>query len=234
MPGALKRAQPGQALLAQPVLGQHAADGLAQDLGAAPLLHEDVHGDLLEGAGAGVVSVVELAPLLVAGGVEGGAVGHDDVVAAVGRGVPDGLVLAHEQDGDARGEAAQRRRRHVGGGGLDGAEGLVGGRGGDMVPYTGVGQSGLYRRGEREKEEGDFLSDSVCVSLGFMVAKRTDIPARLFGTLLRSALRGVRSPHPTLLSTVLVAQDKKESFSRVGWVESVLACLVCVVVADRC
>lgn len=52
------------------------------------------------------MAVVRLAPLLQAGSVQRGAVGDDNVVAAVGGGVPDGLVLAHEDDGDARCEAA--------------------------------------------------------------------------------------------------------------------------------
>lgn len=73
------------------------------------------------------MSVVRLAPFLVAGGVQRRAVGHDDVVAAVGRRVPDGLVLAHEQGGDARGETAQGGWGDFGGGRFDGAERWVGG-----------------------------------------------------------------------------------------------------------
>ena len=105
--------------------------------------HQLVHGDGAQGARAGVVAVVDLAPLLVAGGVEGGAVGDDDVVAAVGRRVPRGLVLAHQQHGNAAGQATQRGRRHGRGGGLDGAKGRVQRAGGDVVPDAGIGQSSL-------------------------------------------------------------------------------------------
>lgn len=52
------------------------------------------------------MSVVCLLPHLAACYVQRSAIGHDDVVAAVGRRVEDGLVLAHEDDGNARGEAA--------------------------------------------------------------------------------------------------------------------------------
>jgi len=75
--------------------------------------------------------------------MKSGAVGYNDIVAAVGGGVPDRLVLAHEQDGDARGQAAEGGWRHGRGGGLDGAEGRVRGGGGDVVPYAGVGEPGL-------------------------------------------------------------------------------------------
>ena len=55
--------------------------------------------------------IVLLLPALLAGSVQVRAVGHDDVVAAVGRGIPDGFVLAHEKDGDPRGETAEGGRR---------------------------------------------------------------------------------------------------------------------------
>lgn len=58
-----------------------------------------------------------------------GAVGRDDVIAAVGGWVPDRFVLAHEDDGDPGGEAAEGR----GGGGGEG----------DVVPEAGVGEAGL-------------------------------------------------------------------------------------------
>lgn len=54
--------------------------------------------------------VVELLPALLARRVQVVAVGDDDVVAAVGRRVEDGLVFSHEQDGDAGGEPAERGR----------------------------------------------------------------------------------------------------------------------------
>ena len=69
------------------------------------------------------------------------AVRGDDVVAAIGGGVPDGLVLAHEQYGDARSEAAERR----GGGGRE--------RG--MVPEAVVGVASLERVSCGEASEGN-------------------------------------------------------------------------------
>lgn len=128
---ALKRLQPGQPIIPQAILGQHTTDGLAQDLSAAQFRHQAIHGDLAQAARAGVVSVVQLLPALLAGRVQGRAVGYHDVVAAVRRRVPDRLVLAHEQDGDARRETPERGGRHVRGVGrgerADGGEGVVGG-----------------------------------------------------------------------------------------------------------
>lgn len=66
------------------------------------------------------MAVVCLPPLLVTGGVQRRAVGDDDIVAAVGGGVPDGLVLAHEDHGDTGGETAERRGGDGFRGGLDG------------------------------------------------------------------------------------------------------------------
>ena len=50
---------------------------------------------------------VEFLGALFAGGVQVCAVGGYDIVAAVGRGVEDGLVFAHEGQGDGRGDAAE-------------------------------------------------------------------------------------------------------------------------------
>jgi hypothetical protein len=65
--------------------------------------------------------------------MERGAVCDDDIIAAVGGGIPDWLVFAHEDDGDAGGETPKRRgfeKGRVGGGeGPDGGEGLVRGVG---------------------------------------------------------------------------------------------------------
>ena len=58
--------------------------------------------------------------------MQAGALGHDDVVAAVGAGVVDRFVFAHEDDGDLGGEAAE------GSGFLRGGEG-------EEVPGAGVG-----------------------------------------------------------------------------------------------
>lgn len=54
------------------------------------------------------------------GGVQRRAVGDDDIVAAVSGGVPDGLVLAHEDHGDTGGETAERGGGDGFRGGLDG------------------------------------------------------------------------------------------------------------------
>ena len=89
------------------------------------------------------MSVVRLAVQLLACRVQGRAVGHDHVVAAVGRGVPDGLVLAHQEGCDSRGETAEGGRGDGLGGSLDGAKDWVRLGGGNVVPYSRVGQSGL-------------------------------------------------------------------------------------------
>lgn len=100
--------QPRQSLVSQTVLGQHAAHGPAQDLAAAPFLKHLVHGHAAQAAGPGGVGVVLLLEALLACGAQVMAAHGHDVVAAVGRGVVDGLVLAHEEEGDGGGEAAQR------------------------------------------------------------------------------------------------------------------------------
>lgn len=109
------------------------------------------------------MSVVELLPPLFAGRVQVRAVGHDDVVAAVGRRVPDRLVLAHEQNGDAGGEAAEgggrEGRRLRRGERPDRGEGVVWCCGGDVMPCSRVGKFGLG-------------------------AVRTEYPEQIWGTVL--------------------------------------------------
>ena len=56
------------------------------------------------------MSVVQFLPALFTSGVKHGAVGDHNVVAAVGRWVPDWFVFSHEEDSDARGEATERGR----------------------------------------------------------------------------------------------------------------------------
>ena len=99
----LKRLQPRQPPVPQPVLRQHTPHSLTEHLAAPMAIHQLVHGQRLETAGPGGVPVVRLLPVLAARDVQGRAVGNDDVVAAVGGWVEDGLVLAHEDHGDARG-----------------------------------------------------------------------------------------------------------------------------------
>jgi len=115
------------------------------------------------------MSVVLLTPHLLSGGVERGAVRYDDVVAAVGRGVPDRLVLAHEDDCDAGGETPQGGRGDSLWGGLYRREAGMGGRGRDVVPYSGVGESGLgswsartWEGGEVEYGERELTRPRVC------------------------------------------------------------------------
>ena len=60
------------------------------------------------------------------------AAGRDNVVSAVGRGIIGRFVLAHEDNGNARGKAAQGRS--------------CGGGEGDMVPGAGIGEAGLSGR----------------------------------------------------------------------------------------
>lgn len=72
--------------------------------------------------------VVLLLLHLFASGVQLGESGADDVVAAVGTGVVDRFVLAHEGEGDGGGQAA---------------EGAGVGGGVDVVPCAGVGEAGL-------------------------------------------------------------------------------------------
>lgn len=79
------------------------------------------------------MAVVLLLLHFVAGNEDIVAPGRDDVIAAVGGGVPDGLMFAHEEDGDAGGEAAEGWS--------------CGGGEGDVVPGSGVGEAGLQGRG---------------------------------------------------------------------------------------
>lgn len=72
--------------------------------------------------------VVLLLLHLLAGGVQLGEAGADDVVTAVGTGVVDRFVLAHECQGDGGGQAAERAWI---------------GAGIDVVPCAGVGEAGL-------------------------------------------------------------------------------------------
>ncbi len=77
------------------------------------------------------MSVIEFLPALLAGGVEIRAVGDDNIVAAVGRGIPDWFVLSHEEDGDTGGQAPEGGgcdlQGGCGGERADGGEGVVGG-----------------------------------------------------------------------------------------------------------
>lgn len=54
------------------------------------------------------MTVVFLLVHFLAGGMQIGAIGYDDIVTAVRRGIVNRLVFSHEQDRDARCEAAER------------------------------------------------------------------------------------------------------------------------------
>lgn len=90
------------------------------------------------------MTVVGLLPPLLARRVQLRAVRHHHVVPAVRRGVPDRLVLAHEQDRDAGRQSAQggglKCTRFRGGERSDCGKGVVRCGCGDVVPCAGVGQ----------------------------------------------------------------------------------------------
>lgn len=76
------------------------------------------------------MGVVLLLEALLARGAQVMAADGHDIVAAVGRGVVDGLVLAHEEEGDGGGDAAERAAvgAHI-----------------DVVPCARVGKTSLWR-----------------------------------------------------------------------------------------
>jgi hypothetical protein len=110
MPMALKRLQPRQPLLAQPVLGQHAAHCFPKHLAATPFCNHTVHADFLERAWPRSVCAVEFLEALFARCVDVCAINGDHVVAAVGGGVEDGLVFAHEGERNRGSDTAQGPR----------------------------------------------------------------------------------------------------------------------------
>lgn len=120
--------QPSQALIPQAVLGQHAANSTTEDLTTAPFLKHLVHSHAPQTTGAGVVSVVLLLEALLAGDTEVVASDGDDIVTAVGGGVVDGLVLAHEGEGNGGGKSTQTAR----------VTADI-----DVVPCSGEGETGL-------------------------------------------------------------------------------------------
>lgn len=120
--------QPRQPLRLQPILRQHALNSPPQDLTTTPFLKHLVHGHALQATGPGVMRVVLLLHALLARRVQVVAAHGNDVVTAVRRRVVDGLVFAHEEEGD---------------GGRDAAEGARVGAHVDMVPGAGVGEAGL-------------------------------------------------------------------------------------------
>ena len=99
--------QPRHPLIPQPILWQHPPHRPPQHLRAPPLRKQLIHRHLLQAPRPRRVRVVFLLEAFFAGGVEVVAAERDDVVAAVGGGVEDGLVLAHEGYGNLGGYAAE-------------------------------------------------------------------------------------------------------------------------------
>jgi hypothetical protein len=99
--------QSSHTVISQSVLGQHTPNSSPQDLGTTPLLHHTIHGNLLQATRTSGVAVVLFLITLLSGSVQVVQTDGNDIVSAVGRGVPDGLVFAHEGNGDLRGDAAE-------------------------------------------------------------------------------------------------------------------------------
>jgi hypothetical protein len=93
--------QPRQPNISQPILRQHAPNRAPQYLGTAPFLHQPLQTDALQAARPRRVRVVRLLLQFATRHAQMCAVGRHHVVAAVGRWVISGLVLAHEGEGDA-------------------------------------------------------------------------------------------------------------------------------------
>jgi hypothetical protein len=91
---------------AQRVLREHALDGLLDDERRA-LVEEPIVASLGQAARVAGVAVRDLLGLLAAGEPDAAGVDHDHVVAGVGVGCVDGLVLALEDGGDLRREAPE-------------------------------------------------------------------------------------------------------------------------------
>jgi hypothetical protein len=123
--------QPCQPRILKPVLGQHSLHGASQNLTTAPFGKHLVHCHALQATGPCVVRVVLLLEPLLAGRPQVVAACDHHVVTAVRRRIVDGLVLAHEDKGNAGGQAAQRTRV---------------GAGINIVPCPGVGKAGLINK----------------------------------------------------------------------------------------
>ncbi len=99
--------QPRQPGLPQPILRQHPTNRSLQELTSSPLLHHPLHVQALQSSRPRSLLIVELLLHFLACGVDICAASSNNIVSAVGRGVPDGLVLAHQNDGDLGGEPTQ-------------------------------------------------------------------------------------------------------------------------------
>ncbi|GAB1209851.1 hypothetical protein APSETT445_008639 [Aspergillus pseudonomiae] len=101
-----------------------------RDLTATPFLEHLVHRHAPQATGASRVRVVLLLEALLAGGLQVVTAHSDDIVTAVGGGVIDRLVLAHQEEGDGGSKPAETARV---------------GADVDMVPGPRVGETGLYQ-----------------------------------------------------------------------------------------
>lgn len=129
----------GQSGLLQSVLGQHALDSTAQNLSTAPFGKHLVHCHALQATGASVVRVVCLLEALLAGGLQVVAASNHNVVTAIGRGLVDRLVLAHQDESNRGGQTAEGT----------GVSARI-----DIVPCAGVGKTGL---GVKESASRDLI-----------------------------------------------------------------------------
>ena len=99
--------QPRQPRFPQPVLRQHSINRSLQELPSSPLLHHPLHVQALQRSRSRSLLIVKLLLHFLARDADICAASSNNIVSAVGRGVPDGLVLAHQNDGDLRGEPTQ-------------------------------------------------------------------------------------------------------------------------------
>ena len=120
--------QTSKAAILKTVLGQHALDCAAQDFTTTPFGEHLVHRHALQATRSCRVGVVLLLESLLSCRLKIVASDNDNVVTAVCRWVVDGLVLAHEDQGNRRGQTAER---------------AFVGTGIDIVPCARVGETGL-------------------------------------------------------------------------------------------
>lgn len=116
--------QPIQSLIPQSVLRQHSPHCPLQHLSSSPLPHHALHIHTLQRPRSRRSLVVQFLLFLLAGDEHVVAASCDHVITAVGGGIPDGFVLALEEDRDLSGDATKR------GGGWGGE--------GDVVPCSTV------------------------------------------------------------------------------------------------
>ena len=121
--------QPLQPRFPQPIFRQHPTDRPLQYLTTSPFPHHPLHIKAFERARSGSLLIIQFLLHLLACGVDIRTTSSYNVIATIGGWIPDGFVFAHEDDGDLRGEAAERRGAGVGEG--------------NMMPGSGVGETCL-------------------------------------------------------------------------------------------